>query len=221
MELFTSAAGLAYLARFLHVLVGIVWIGMLCYLTLVQAPFLGRAETPVRAAVLRGLALPALGWMRWSALASFLTGLAMFSIVGAGVTYDIAVGAVLGALMLLNAWLLVWPGQRALIEATARAEVGAGRDAIERGAARAHRAARTNLALVGPMLLLMGSSAHFSLGGPLVEASPASLAAVITSCILLEANALFGRLGPLASTGGAAVSSIVLAGLFWAFLVLL
>jgi hypothetical protein len=209
MDLLTTASGLAALARALHVGLAAFWVGTLFLLTVLQAPLLATADTAVRRAVLEGQGRPALRWLRGAALATFVTGIALFAVPGVGPSLDGALGAVLGSLMALNVWLLVSPGQEAVL---------AGREDAGPGAARAHRAARTNLVLLGPTLLLMVTSAHHPVGGRLVDASPLALAGIAALVLALEGNAICGGLGPLASVPGALVSSVALAAACWGLL---
>ena len=70
-----TAFGELSLARWLHIVTGITWIGLLYYFNLVQTPFFATAEAPVRSGMVAGgLLNRALWWFRWGAMATFLTG---------------------------------------------------------------------------------------------------------------------------------------------------
>ena len=61
--------------RYLHILAGITWIGMLYYFNFVQTPFFATAEPPVRSGMIVGsLVGRALWWFRWGAMFTFITG---------------------------------------------------------------------------------------------------------------------------------------------------
>ena len=72
-----------------HVLVGIVWIGLLYYFNFVQVPAVGQAlgdeGGPGPAAINKYVAPRALLWFRWSALLTWLTGAATLEIMGIGI----------------------------------------------------------------------------------------------------------------------------------------
>jgi hypothetical protein len=66
------------LARWLHILSGIMWIGLLYYFNVVQIPGLADAAAdkggPGGAGISKYIAPRALLWFRWAALATWLTG---------------------------------------------------------------------------------------------------------------------------------------------------
>ena len=88
-----------YLARWGHFLFGITWIGLLYYFNFVQTEYFKEADGDARTDAFTKLVPRALWWFRWGAMFTFLTGLIMLGLRGAGVTLDITVGAVLGTLM--------------------------------------------------------------------------------------------------------------------------
>ncbi|HEY5701205.1 MAG TPA: urate hydroxylase PuuD, partial [Gammaproteobacteria bacterium] len=155
-----------YLARWGHYLFGITWIGLLYYFNFVQTEYFKEADPSARTDAFTKLVPRALWWFRWGAMFTFLTGLIMLGIRGAGVTVDITVGAVLGTLMFLNVWLIIWPNQKIVIESNT--QVKAGGEALPQAAGAAPKAglaSRTNTLFSIPMLFFMGSSAHYAHGG--------------------------------------------------------
>ena len=68
-------AGLAFTSRWLHILVGITWIGLLYYFNLVQVPAFAEMSAGSRTEAIEILAKRALWWFRWAAVATVLTGL--------------------------------------------------------------------------------------------------------------------------------------------------
>jgi uncharacterized membrane protein len=162
------------LARWLHILSGITWIGLLYYFNLVQIPGLAAAAAdkggPGGAGISKYIAPVALFWFRWAALATWLTGFWYLArsgnLVGAfalgmlGETTNyyqliIGIGAWLGTIMLFNVWALIWPNQKKILGIVAATD-------DEKAAARktAMLASRTNFVLSIPMLLCMGSATH-------------------------------------------------------------
>jgi uncharacterized membrane protein len=169
-----TAFGELSLARWLHIVAGITWIGLLYYFNLVQIPALAAAAAdkggPGAAGISKYVAPRALLWFRYAALATWLTGAWYLgrsgNFVGAftlGLGADpvnyyqliIGIGAWLGTIMLFNVWVLIWPNQRkvlGLVPATDEEKARARRTAL--------LASRTNFVLSLPMLLCMGSATH-------------------------------------------------------------
>jgi uncharacterized membrane protein len=160
------------LDRWLHILSGITWIGLLYYFNFIQVPALGKAKADGTAAgITKHIAPLALLWFRWAALATWLTGayflerhyasadasgiLNAFTLHGAAAY--IGIGAWLGTIMLFNVWVLIWPNQKkvlGMVEATDEQKA--------KGARVALLASRTNTMLSIPMIFFMvvGTAAH-------------------------------------------------------------
>ena len=158
----------------LHVLVGITWIGLLYYFNFVQVPAVANALAeadsggPGAAAINKYVAPRALLWFRWAAVATWLTGAlaleAMHAAEGSGFvaafTFQegykiIGMGAWLGTIMLFNVWVLIWPNQKkilGMVEATP--------EAIAKAKVTALMASRTNTLLSVPMILGMTAQGH-------------------------------------------------------------
>ncbi|MFV1992989.1 MAG: urate hydroxylase PuuD [Acidiferrobacterales bacterium] len=155
------------LDRYIHILAGITWIGLLYYFNFVQVPAMGKAKADGIAAdiVPKIIAPLALLWFRWAALLTWLSGsyyLGKLGIFGAafmlqGSSAAIGMGAWLGTIMLFNVWVLIWPNQKkvlGIVEASAEEKAKAARIAL--------LASRTNTMLSIPMLFFMvtGTAAH-------------------------------------------------------------
>jgi uncharacterized membrane protein len=197
------------LFRWLHVLFGVTWIGMLYYFNFVQGPYIKEAAAEAKPDVLQKLAPRALWWFRWSAAFTFVTGLVMLKlIVGLnGIDAFITVGAVMGTIMFLNVWLVIWPAQKIVCGIVEGDAAAAGPKAL--------LASRTNTLLSGPMLLCMMASSHGAgAGGNIVRqvGAEGSVSLGLMACLalvaLIEANGLFGKLGPIASVKGVIHASI-------------
>lgn len=104
------------LTRWGHLLFGITWIGILYYFNFIQGGYF-KAATPEGLADAKAkLAPSALWWFRWAAMFTFITGLVLlFGLHKAGgINSFITAGAVMGTLMFLNVWLIIWPNQKLL-----------------------------------------------------------------------------------------------------------
>jgi uncharacterized membrane protein len=208
-----------YLARWGHFLAGITWIGLLYYFNFVQTEYFKEADADARTDAFVKLVPRALWWFRWGAMFTFLTGLIMLGYRGAGVTLDITVGAVLGTLMFLNVWLIIWPNQKILI--ASNTQVKGGGEALPEAAAAAPKAAlasRTNTLFSVPMLFFMGSSAHYAHGG--LNGNTMALIVALVIIAALEINAIAGKPGPMASVRGVISCGFGLTAILWAVVAL-
>ena len=145
------------LARWLHFLAGIMWVGLLYYFNFVQIPALKAAAADGTAAgITKHVAPRALLYFRWSAVVTWLAGAALLGgqFVSAFTLSKghalIGIGAWLGTIMLFNVWVIIWPNQQKILglrPATDEAKNRARRTAL--------LASRANLMLSIPMLFFM------------------------------------------------------------------
>ncbi|HEX9626531.1 MAG TPA: urate hydroxylase PuuD [Acidiferrobacterales bacterium] len=154
-----------FIDRWLHVVVGIVWIGLLYYFNFVQAVALPKAKADNTAAgITKHVAPLALLWFRWAALVTWITGAYYLERAGIGIgnafllkgaAAPIGIGAWLGTIMLFNVWVLIWPNQKKVLG------IVPADDAAKAKAARiAFLASRTNTMLSLPMLFFMVAGPH-------------------------------------------------------------
>lgn len=211
VALFTEE-GIVMILRWIHFFAGVAWIGHLYYFNFVQGAFFAEIEAPVKNVAFSKLVPKALWWFRWGAMGTFLSGVAMLALAGKDLGGDfmrtpygiyISIGALMGTLMFLNVWLIIWPKQQILI-ANANTVIGGGAANPEapKAAAAALLASRTNVLFSIPLLFFMGACRHLSLNIP-EGFSPAAVMGVTTTLILLlELNAIKGKLGPLTTVKG-------------------
>ena len=201
---------LAYLFRWIHMFAGVAWIGLLYYFNFVQTEYFKEAEAPAKASAIDKLVPRALWWFRYGALFTFLSGLALAGYLGGAVNFYITVGILLGTLMFLNVWLIIWPNQKVVI--ASNAQVLAGSEAMPDAAAaqaKAGLASRTNTLFSGPMLLGMLGNKYLAV--PIAEGGSATgLYVALGTIVALEANALFGGMGPMKSVMGVIHCSLAL-----------
>jgi|TARA_B100001248_G_C27356290_1_gene443993 uncharacterized membrane protein len=212
---------LSQLDRFLHVLFGIVWIGLLYYFNFVGAGYLKEATPEGKKDALQKLQPKALWYFRWAALLTFLTGLYLLyyvSEIPGAYNVGISLGATMATIMFLNVWLIIWPNQKKVIAGT--------QDAAEAGA-KAALASRTNTLLSFPMLYFMIYSAHINFGNdPLLlggELGPGwssySLWVGILLIIAIEWNAIFGKMRKWLESVKAVIHSGLILTVFYGALV--
>jgi len=113
-------AWVAFFFRWLHVLSGVMWIGLLWYFNFVQMPSMPKIPDEQKPAIGKVIAPEALFWFRWAALSTMVTGLilaGMNGYIGALLTFArpftaIAIGMWLGLIMGINVWAIIWPNQK-------------------------------------------------------------------------------------------------------------
>ena len=152
--------------RYLHVLSGIMWIGLLWYFNFVQIPNMPNIPDDQKPAIGKVIAPAALFWFRWAALATILTGLEVaylngyilqamtLGLMGGDAkSITIGIGMWLGIIMAYNVWMIIWPNQKkalGMIEVSAEEKAKSARTAM--------LFSRTNTLLSIPMLLSMVSA---------------------------------------------------------------
>lgn len=164
--------------RWLHIVAGVMWLGLLYYFNFVQMPALAAAtadkDGPGPAAITRYVAPRALFWFRYASLATWLSGALYLAFkpgqavgkyfvqaftLGIGqhdpLVTSIGIGAWLGTIMLFNVWVLIWPNQKKVLGIVAATDE-------EKAKSRkiATLASRTNFALSIPMLACMAGQSH-------------------------------------------------------------
>ena len=151
--------------RWLHVLSGIMWIGLLYYFNFVQIPNMPNIPDDQKPAIGKVIAPAALWWFRWGAMATIVTGLILGYLNGyihdalsLGMMTDfevpkhtaIGIGMWLGIIMWFNVWFVIWPNQKkalGMVEADADTKAASARTAM--------LFSRTNTMLSIPMLFAM------------------------------------------------------------------
>ena len=156
-----------FLFRWLHVVSGVMWIGLLYYFNFVQIPNMPNIPDEQKPAIGKVIAPAALWWFRWGAMATIITGLILAWMNGyivqamslgqaeGGTTGHlmIGIGMWLGTIMWFNVWFVIWPNQQkalGLVEADADTKAAAARTAM--------LFSRTNTLLSIPMLFAMVSA---------------------------------------------------------------
>jgi uncharacterized membrane protein len=148
-----------FFVRWLHIMTGVMWMGLLWYLNFVQTPTVPRIEPAEhRAAITKFIAPNVLFWFRYSALATVIFGLLLALMKGYLIqaltfqppAYVIGIGMWLALIMAFNVWFIIWPNQQkilGLVQASADEKAAAGR--------LAGMTSRINTMLSIPMLYCM------------------------------------------------------------------
>ncbi len=157
-----------FIMRWLHVLCGVMWIGLLWYFNFVQIPNMGNIPDEQKPAISKVIAPEALWWFRWGAMGTIVTGILLAAmngylldaftlgaINGFAVEKNIAIGIGMwfGTIMWFNVWFVIWPNQK-----IALGMVDADADAKAKAGATAKAFSRTNTLLSIPMLFAMVSA---------------------------------------------------------------
>lgn len=155
--------------RWVHIIAGITWIGLLYYFNFVQVPAVAEAGSDA-GPINKHVAPKALLWFRWSALATWVAGAIYLYLNGQfvntftlGLTSEtvnqyglwMGIGAWLGTIMLINVWALIWPNQKkvlGMVEASDEEKASAKKIA--------KLASRSNVVMSIPMLMFMVSAGH-------------------------------------------------------------
>jgi uncharacterized membrane protein len=148
--------------RWIHIMAGVMWVGLLYYFNFVQVPAMKAAQADSSAAgISKHVAPRALFYFRWAALVTWLAGAALLGTnfvaaftLQAGYQ-KIGIGAWLGTIMLLNVWGIIWPNQKKILGI-----VPATDEQKNKARRVAFLASRTNTALSVPMLFFMVAQTH-------------------------------------------------------------
>ena len=153
--------------RWLHVLSGIMWVGLLWYFNFVQIPNMPNIPDEQKPAIGKVIAPAALWWFRWASVATIFTGLVvaylneyLYHALSLGLIEDsttghrmIGIGMWIGIIMFINVWLVIWPNQKkalGIVEVDNETKAAAARTAM--------LFSRKNTILSVPMLFAMVSA---------------------------------------------------------------
>ncbi len=212
LEIWSRDGGIL-LSRYAHYLFGITWIGLLYYFNYVQTPAFATFDAPARTEAISKLVPRALWWFRWAAFFTVVSG---FFILGFQKNFEgdymkspmgasISTGALLGIIMMLNVWGVIWRNQKTVI-ASANGVLGGGAALPEAADAgrRAGLASRTNTLFSIPLVFFMAFTSHLA---PLYDQHPEGSKRLLWWLPVLVVIAL-AELNGLGVIGGIGQSSI-------------
>ena len=151
--------------KYLHVISGVMWVGLLYYFNFVQIPNMKKIPDEQKPSIMKVIAPAALFWFRWAAISTIITGLIVsylnyyilealsFGLLTNGATpksISIGMGMWIGIIMAYNVWLIIWPNQK-----KALGIIDASNEAKIKSAKIAMLFSRINTMLSIPMLLTM------------------------------------------------------------------
>jgi uncharacterized membrane protein len=154
---------LPFLFRWIHVMVGVMWVGLLWYFNFVQIPSMSKIPDEQKPAIGKVIAPTALFWFRWAALLTVLSGLILSILNGyahQAFTLQapfraIGLGMWIALIMAFNVWFIIWPNQK-----RALGIVAVEPDVKAKSARIAMLTSRFNTMLSIPMLFLMSAQSH-------------------------------------------------------------
>lgn len=164
---YTEPSWIAFFFRWLHVVSGVMWIGLLWYFNFVQIPSMPKIPDDHKPAISKVIAPAALFWFRYSAIATVITGLLVAWLNGYGHQalafsdgyIGIGLGMWMAIIMAINVWFIIWPNQK-----RALGIVEVDQESKLKSAKTAMITSRVNTLLSIPMLYLMVAQQNLGLG---------------------------------------------------------
>jgi uncharacterized membrane protein len=217
LEIFTKYGGSGAF-RASHVIVAVMWMGLLWYFNFVQTPAFAEMEPAARNSAMDKITWRALWWFRWSALATVIFGILLIGVAADSDThtYDgtyffkttsgvtLLLGIVMGFVMAANVWMVIWPQQQVVIANARNLLAGGEADPNAAAAARAGAmASRQNTIFSLPLLVFMVGASHFYNATHFVQDDSKAWIFLIIGLIVIavmEVNAL-GKISGRGNTG--------------------
>ncbi|HSS11747.1 MAG TPA: urate hydroxylase PuuD [Acidimicrobiales bacterium] len=200
-------------SRWVHLLAGIAWIGLLYYFNFVQTPSFAQFDAGARTEAQRKLLPRALWWFRMAAALTFVTGILILGFQDqfkgdyfkswAGLS--ISAGILIATVMFLNVWLVIWPNQKIVIANADRVAGGQDPDPAAAPAARKSAlASRTNTLFSIPVMWFMIGTSHWVVIAGRFAFTPGAgrrvvwyiVLLVLTAALEVNALGLVGGYGP-------------------------
>jgi uncharacterized membrane protein len=168
-----------FLLRWIHILTGILWVGFAFFFNFVLTPAARRMDPDSRKKIMPDLLDRALFWFRWSALVTYITGWVYIiwkCYIASNVGFHgengfgntswgqwISVGVIIGTVLILNVWFVIWPAQKKLIGWMRAGQTPA---EMPKLAARVEHIAKINAYLSAPLIFSMAAASHLPMISP-------------------------------------------------------
>jgi uncharacterized membrane protein len=174
MQEFVTLAWWTFCFRWLHIMSGVMWIGLLWYFNFVQVPTMPSVPAELKPGVTKYIAPAALFWFRWAAMATIILGIGLAGMnhyLVQAYTLDavdgftnaafvlIGIGMWLGTIMWFNVWFIIWPNQQKVLNIGGKFSDLA-QPAKDKAAKAALIASRFNTMASIPMLFCMVAASH-------------------------------------------------------------
>jgi uncharacterized membrane protein len=169
----------AFIVRWLHIICGVMWIGLLWYFNFVATPTVPKIPEELRPALGKYITPAALFWFRWSAMGTIVFGIILatlnhyivqaytLDIVQEGGAFTnpvallIGIGMWLGTIMWFNVWFVIWPNQQKALNLDNKFP-NLSKDAKAASAKTAGMFSRIKTLLSIPMLFCMAAASHLA-----------------------------------------------------------
>jgi len=163
-----------FITRWLHIVCGVMWIGLLWYFNFVQIPTMPKVPAELKKGVSGYIAPEALFWFRWAAMGTIILGIGLAAMNGylvqaytldateafGNTTYIlIGIGMWLGTIMWFNVWFVIWPNQQKALNIGGK-YADLAQPEKDKAAKAAMIFSRTNTMLSLPMLFCMAAASH-------------------------------------------------------------
>ena len=167
-----------FFLRWLHIICGVMWIGLLWYFNFVSTPTMPKIPAELKPALGKFITPAALFWFRWGAMGTIVLGIIQafrsgyllqaysLNVLGDPAMRDtksliIGIGMWLGTIMWFNVWFVIWPNQQKALNIDNKFPDLA-QPAKDAAAKTAGQFSRINTMLSIPMLFCMAAASHLS-----------------------------------------------------------
>ena len=166
-----------FFIRWLHIISGVMWIGLLWYFNFVATPTMPKIPDDLKPALGKFITPAALFWFRWGAMGTIVFGIILaglnqyliqaytLDIIDSGGAFSnsaylmIGIGMWLGTIMWFNVWFIIWPNQQKALNIDNKFP-DLSKEAKAAAAKTAGQFSRINTMLSIPMLFCMAAASH-------------------------------------------------------------
>lgn len=192
------------LLRWVHLVSAILWVGLSYFMNFVLSPSVKRMDPALKMKVLPDLLDRAFFWLRWGSLVTYVTGwfYLIYKCYGEsnvgfhtenGLAYTtwgqwISVGVVIGTVLVVNVWWVIWPAQKKVIAAM---RAGQMTPQVQGLAAQAEKVSKINVYLSIPLIFTMGAASHLPIMNSWLVAAMLAAGFALAAHLFLIANRIY------------------------------